>query len=452
MNSWDHDEQNTLDIVSESAGEHIPDDLEAKHVPKQQPGETSLYMYHSLKPGKWDKRWVTLRSDGQISVAKHNDGKDGSNICHLSDFDIYTTTQRQMKKVKSPKKICYATKSQQKSAMFLSGINFVHFFSTSDKETGSRLYNAVQVWRSWYLVNTLGEGQKKPNSHITNGDRPGTSDTETPYQLGSFKPLLDFDLGELSIDHSATANHRRTPSARDRIAPPNSFPAWLNDDTAAAAAVIGGTAPTRGRASSITRNAERTGSMRSTTEPPSEMRRGGPVKRSGSVSRTRQLTKPLIDLTPEFKEQPQHVRKGRSIAAAPGKQLVDLATDVETVPGAVVPPPGRAWRRPEAGETSPKREGTRLSISNDDDAFTGSGLLGRSFSKRAQGGSGHGHGVQTGERDVVGKPMVDLNLHSQFADGSLLRQVEAYKGDDERGLVVDREKRVEGKIRTGEGF
>lgn len=48
-------------------------------------------------------------------------------------------------------------------------------------------------------------------------------------------------------------------------------------------------------------------------------------------------------------------------------------------------------------------------------------------------------------------PLVNLQLGSQFADGSLLRQVEAYLGDDPRRLVVDRNKRIEENVRVGEG-
>lgn len=91
------------------------DDLDVKNVSRKQPAETSVYLYHSQKPGHWEKRLVTLRSDGQV-VVKKND-KDPVNICHLTDFDIYVPTPRQKsRKIKPPKKVCFAVKSQQNQA------------------------------------------------------------------------------------------------------------------------------------------------------------------------------------------------------------------------------------------------------------------------------------------------------------------------------------------------
>jgi hypothetical protein len=42
-------------------------------------------------------------------------------------------------------------------------------------------------------------------------------------------------------------------------------------------------------------------------------------------------------------------------------------------------------------------------------------------------------------------------MGSYFSDGSLLRQVETFNGEDERGLVFDRAKRLETDIQVGEG-
>src|SRR5262249_5287507 len=140
----------------------------------------------------------------------------------------------QMKQIKPPRKICFAIKSQQKSAMFLSGANFVHFFATSDKSMASTWYEVVQQWRSWYLVNVLGEGQEKSNSRTAlHSGRPATagSGTSGPYQPGSFKPLLDFGLGESETENvpftgsrrpsqrTAESSHTRNLSSRGRGAP-----------------------------------------------------------------------------------------------------------------------------------------------------------------------------------------------------------------------------------------
>lgn len=135
--------------------------------------------------------------------------KDVANICHLSDFDIYTPTPQQLRKhLKPPKKYCHAIKSQQKTTMFLSTENFVHFFCTDEERMAEQWYNAVQEWRSWYLVNKMGEGNKVKGKTVAELStrvpaRPGTkagpthrvrvSVDESPYTIGTFSPLLDMD-------------------------------------------------------------------------------------------------------------------------------------------------------------------------------------------------------------------------------------------------------------------
>jgi hypothetical protein len=436
LNSWDHDEQNVFVITPHS--DRPEGLLEMKGVPKFQPKDTSFIMYHSQKPGKWNKRCINLRTDGQMTVSKKEGDSDATNICHLSDFDIYGPTHKQMKKIKSPKKICFVIKSQQKSSMFLdsAAMNFVHFVCTSDWQVGDSFYLAIQSWRSWYLVNKLGEGQKmqaKPANAIEAMQRPGTSSSgqSIPYQLGSFQPLLDYDLGQLDLDLNSDgtpktqAFHRRNISSRDRRSPPSAFPSQRMEEASAAATVV-----QRDRAPSIN---GRTGSLRSNVVP-TNLARSSSLKRGNS---TRQKPQPMIDLTPTFKEAPQHIRIGRGVKAPEGQRLVDLATDVPQEPGATNIPSATDWRRPD----------TR-SPTQDEQAFTGMGLLGRSLSRRTQGASRSGHGVRAAD----GKPLVDLSLNSKFADGSLLRQVEAWSGQDERGLIVDREKRIERSTKVGEGF
>lgn len=468
MNSWDYDSQNHLIVIPSSANVPSKGDLDPKALPKQ-PCGTSLYMYHSQRPGKWDKRWVSLKEDGQISLSKRQDGQESSSICRLSDFDIYKPTQRQMKKLRPPKKVCFAIKSQQKSAMFLNGANFVHFFATSDGPLTETWYSAVRTWRSWYLVNMLGEGQEQGIGQISSwGNSAGPQATafraSGQNQL-AFPRQWHQSTPELPIDKSPTKANPRRPaskgvptrnlsevSLRGRSAPPSSFPNYQIKQP-------GPSVPssTSRRAPSVGRGGERTPSIRSNAEAPSTLKRSASLSRAGSI---RQPPKPLVDLTPQFQEQPHHLRKGRGVAPVPGKPLVALATDVEGLPGAVITPAARAWQRPQnIGHWDNADEATAVKIPggfagppSDDMAFTGTGLLGRNKSKRAQGGIGHGYGVKTGDRNDLGKPLVDLRIESRFADGSLLRQVEKYKGEDERGLIVDRTKRTERDIRVGEGI
>ncbi|TVY37328.1 hypothetical protein LSUB1_G004752, partial [Lachnellula subtilissima] len=198
MNSWDRDTQNAL-LLQDSDSPNHDYDLEASAAPKEAPPDVTVYMYHSQKPHRWNKRYITLLSSGQIFVSKKprikTSDKDTNNICHLSDFDIYTSTpQYTRKSLKPPKKHCYAIKSQQKTTMFLSTENFVHYFSTDDSSQANIWYSAVQRWRSWYLVTRMGEGARKLKpkpSKPTHTIRPSTSTfvDENPYTIGSFAPL-----------------------------------------------------------------------------------------------------------------------------------------------------------------------------------------------------------------------------------------------------------------------
>ncbi|KIW14645.1 hypothetical protein PV08_07429 [Exophiala spinifera] len=210
MNSWDHDDQNYLFIMaqSECAAAGI-DDADA---PRQQPTGVCLQIYHSHRPGKWDKRWLKLREDGQITTSKHEHGLDSTKICHLSDFDLYTPTSKQLKKLNPPKKLCFALKSQEKSSMFLNGVNFVHFFSTKDKGVAAKWYTEVQSWRSWYLYNMVGEGVQSQPQAVRPPTGKSSKESLPPRSAGSFKPLLGVDSGRPSTE--TAARHDGVPHRR----------------------------------------------------------------------------------------------------------------------------------------------------------------------------------------------------------------------------------------------
>lgn len=180
LNSWDTDTQNTL-FVEPGPGGASDENLNVRSVSQVPPVESSFHMYYSQKPGHWDKSLITLKSDGQI-VGKRN-RNEPFNICHLSDFDIYVPTPRQLSRsIKPPKKACFAIKSQQKSSMFMSTANFVHFFATGDKDMARAWYRAVQEWRSWYLVNVMGKGQPAVSPvKATNSDR--TKSLKGPHRI-----------------------------------------------------------------------------------------------------------------------------------------------------------------------------------------------------------------------------------------------------------------------------
>jgi hypothetical protein len=373
MNSWDRDTQNAL-ILQNSDSPNHDHDLEPYSVPREAPKDISVNMYHSQKPGKWNKRHITLLSSGQIFMSKKSGAKpsdkDVTTLCHLTDFDIYTATPQQLRKtLKPPKKHCYAIKSQQKTNMFLTTENFVHFFSTDDEALAEKWYNAVQRWRSWYLVNRMGEGKKAAKKTVTEltakePARPGTkvglghkvkvSVDEDPYTIGSFKPLMNLDrFGPQSDPEYDSEEENRPrqipfhlrnsvvlappPSRREskRHPPPVAYklPPEAEEEFASSS-LLGRTYSQRQRA-----HKEREAALKQTGNPfvdgPSLLNSGelqrpetsaAPgLQRSGSK---REKPKPLLDFTPQFKEPPQWDKtgKGHGVPAPSGVPLVEVAT------------------------------------------------------------------------------------------------------------------------------
>ncbi|KAK2593850.1 hypothetical protein QQS21_008427 [Conoideocrella luteorostrata] len=241
MNSWDRDQQNSLLIMScddiQSDSDH---DLELESVPRTEepPSGFSMQMYHSSKPGKWNKRWVTLLENGQIYVAKSANAKasdkDSAVLCHLTDFDIYAPKESEMRRnLKPPKKFCYAIKSQQKTVVFPNGENFVHFFSTEDAQQAARFYEKVHGWRSWYMVNRMVdfEQKKKPPQLVLDANISSlspkksikskipsaqVSDRTEEQEVG--EPLMDvneFRMSKIMVE-GANANVRKSLSLRSK--------------------------------------------------------------------------------------------------------------------------------------------------------------------------------------------------------------------------------------------
>ncbi|KAH8664273.1 hypothetical protein BX600DRAFT_512327 [Xylariales sp. PMI_506] len=220
MNSWDRDTQNIL-IVSESEDPERDSCLDISSVPKTEepPKGCNLYMYHSNRPGKWSKRWITLLDNGQMILSKKQGAsasdKDASNLCHLSDYDIYAPVEAQMRRhLKPPKRHCFAVKSQNKPAMFMDTENFVQYFCTEDAAVATEFSEKVKAWRSWYLAarvpvkreidipkvdskppqltSTVSHTPKKSvNVASVNGHRLKISVDESPYTIGEFEPLID---------------------------------------------------------------------------------------------------------------------------------------------------------------------------------------------------------------------------------------------------------------------
>lgn len=409
MNSWDRDTQNAL-ILHNSDTPKFDLDLEASSVGKEAPGDVTVFIYHSQKPGKWNKRYVTLLSNGQMFISKKSSAKisdrDSVSICHLSDFDIYTPTPQQIRKVlKPPKKHCYAVKSQQKTTMFLNTENFVHFFNTDDEPLAEKFYAAIQRWRSWYLVNRMGEGKKKSQSSKTKTIDSTSSaqnqfqsqtlkpvaEIDTPYTIGTFAPLMSLDRFNSpsdAYDSEEESRPRQIPfhlrnsfsaapqpprKESKRHPPPVAYKLPPEAEEEFASSGLLGRSYSQRQKLQKDREREREAkkvagaifkensllaagpgeqrmpSMNSTS--PTGQR---PDTSSGSGSGGglgRSKPKPLLDFTPTFKEAPQWEKtgKGRGVDAPAGVPLIEVAnspvrgTFGDTIPRDTV------FRREDAG-------------------------------------------------------------------------------------------------------
>lgn len=494
MNSWDVDAQNHLIIVLSTDG-GFAGNLDFQNAARGQPGEKRVYMYHSHQPGKWDKRWITLRSDGQVLLAK-KDGGETTNICHISDFDIYVPTRRQLRKLKPPKKACYAIKSQQKSSMFLTTANYLHFFSSGDASLAADWYQAVHEWRSWYLVTVLGKGHENP---VTLADLDQSDHKHRipidrlVHHLTDRSPAAVLPLSKERghNDHvrrappvrfDETSTKRVTdvsPFARQRSASTGrgAYPREKEEETFAATGLLGQTYVQRQKAQRHRDTAsDRDGPFlpglllgessiparhrspdhdrwlrQGSTMPTSDNNMAGGLKRT--LSKWQKST-PLVDLTSYYKALPRSGGEGRAIIPEqlPAGGLIDLATGPENTsrPGTSSEESGFAHHGARPGSPSqpgcPPVDGARNMGNHEGQAYIVGGLLAKAGT--GQGGSGTGRGVMTGDRQAKG-PMLDMSEPSMYAPGSLLALAEKLVGE-ERPV----RERVEGRevsMPVGEG-
>ena len=432
LNSWDRDSQNALDIVP-SPVDDVVTNLDMKSIPQLQPGDTSVYIYHSNSPGLWDKRWVTLRSDGQVVMLK-KDGKTNSNICHISDFDIYSPTKRQMaKKIKPPTKYCFAVKSQQKSAMFLSTENFVHFFAASDRELATVWYKAVQEWRSWYLVNVMGAGQKD----LSASERPRRPSNGHQDSWKHGKGGHSLDRVSQPSDSSSRTEQLSQPSSANRLPkrshgpPPVAFPQQLTKGAATGMITANSNTHLRGsiiqhqvladakeepfaaqsllgRTYTHRQRATPSQPREKAQEPESRTDLLGNGQRNGGDDLQQVPThyvaqKPLLDLTRKYQEPPQHQKKGRGFIPEqiPAGGLVKGATNSEP-----------ALLRAPSAAVKPNLEQSRIDQSPQT----------ASAQRQGQDSSGSPLRRKTGDRSARA-PLLDATTKEPWVKGSLLDRI-----------------------------
>ncbi|KAK5944381.1 hypothetical protein PMZ80_003662 [Knufia obscura] len=422
MNSWDSDTQNYLMIMPQSECAAVG--LEQKDAPQEPPSHVMLNLNHSQKPGKWEKHWMVLREDGQVTASTKENDIFPTNALHLSDFDVYMPTRKQMKKLRPPKKICFAIKSQQRSIMFESTENFVHFFATNDKAVADRWYNAVQAWRSWYLVNVLGAGAvSKPApeavpaaapAHSRALPRHSTSHSRNsiPYQLGTFQPLLGITADAFAYGEKPEPPKQPEPTVT--ISPKRSK------------TLVG-----HARNKSVA-DTKSTGLERHAT-----------TKRPTTSAQNKQLREESQDVP---------VALSSTDAAFTGKGLLARAFSVKKAQaeGTIAHFENTDNAFTGKGLLSTKPSMKRVAnenlspgiVENTNDAFTGAGLLGvqRSLTKK-----------RSAVNARPGQPLVDLSANSEYVDGSLLKRVEGWEVATGQNLpTIDRSRGHEVVAKTGE--
>lgn len=373
MDSWDRDDLNVLEIKPKDEDARASG-LSTIQAPSRRPGACSVKMYHSQRPGKWDKKHITLDSNGQMTMAK-KEGSETVNVCHLSDFDVYVPTKRQLsEKIRPPRKCCLAVKSQQKPSILIDGANFVHFFSTNDQDLASTWYYAIQDWRSWYLYDTLATSQQ-------NGRRSNSVGQRSVLQEYGIAPLL----GRINLSAPVLGKHKYKNgrySSHSRDMPPSSFPTGFNissptiTNTGVQQNTKGTPSALSNLPSSLPIRAPSTHKNAGTSNLPNNLPIRVPSTRghagaSGIISppatpNTTSTTKPrrlsfswhqssppksppktLIDVTPQYQEPPQHQRKGRGLIPnlEPGKHLIGPVPNANTSTSAVQLPSTTTFRR-----------------------------------------------------------------------------------------------------------
>lgn len=453
MNSWDSDTQNYLMIMPESECDAVG--LEQKEAPVAQPSHTMVSLHHSQKPGKWEKHWVILKDDGQVTSSKTENDGNATNAFHLSDFDVYMPTRREMRKLRPPKKICFAIKSQQRSIMFESTENFVHFFSTNDKAVADEWYNAVQAWRSWYLVNVLDQGgaaKPPPTSAPFAGimpspPRPSTarSRDSIPYQLGTFKPLLEFsadtfkyedeaDKMSKSSEPSSSANPQTKKTLIDQVRN-------VTDPDNNVSLIERGLPPRRPapQVSKVPRGLveESRTEIKETRANPILSSTDEGFTGGGLLARAFSVRKPHAEANAVMYDKADNAFTGKGLLAhkMSTKRFVQDNTVIAENTNDAFTGSGLLARK----MSTKKFINENVVLPESSDAFTGNGLLSRSVTKKRS------------QVARPGQPLVDLAATSEFVDRSLLRNVEAYEMAHGQHLpVIDRSKTTEISAKTGE--
>ncbi|KAH9969561.1 hypothetical protein BC827DRAFT_1160938 [Russula dissimulans] len=179
INSWDKNKSVNLLVAKKTPLSSL---LHPSAIPSSSP-MFSTYVEWESKPRKWNKRWLELREQG-LWLSKKDNGKDGTFLCSLANFDAYVVTRIH----KSPKPYVFAVKSTDNFSLFENAADYVHVFCCSEKD-GKRWLESVLLARSYVIHqerNMLlvgppsGSGGTPSKPLSRSGTRKGTRGAQQP--------------------------------------------------------------------------------------------------------------------------------------------------------------------------------------------------------------------------------------------------------------------------------
>lgn len=437
---------------------------------------------------KWVKRWIKL-DNGSLRISKKDKPteKDFTQTINLESFDIYTFVNpfSPASKLRCPTKYCFALKSQHKMSLFGEGSVYCHYFAADSeaslnqwhgiiRDSMTRLIAEKKAVAPW-VVDPAGEKDDmsiSPRSLSSGagsivGRRHGHKPLISPAELGHSSGASDIQKSKSlrrakSSKQPSSTNPPRTPvggsvSDGEAVFSPGGL---LGSDyegkkrTAQLAykeerakphndfsGLLGSQAP-KARNFSLRDASQPLVSLEGSKDPKLPRRRETVAARP-STSHSKQGGTLLNFNSEEIVPSLPHHRRGRGHTVSErdphgGGGLITLVkSPIEAPPLPTSPLFSQQLKRP----TTSRGRSRHGEASGDEDqnAFTGAGLLAANY--QSAGAAMVGHGVAS-SKDAIGRngeitPLINPFSKSVFAPGSLLERREREMGPPRP--VIDRD-------------
>ncbi|KAK4698636.1 hypothetical protein P7C70_g7637, partial [Phenoliferia sp. Uapishka_3] len=105
----------------------------SSHLRPQPSQPRSDWVQFETKKGKWSKRFLTLKDAG-LSHSKSDKGKDPTQICQLTAFDVFFVAQHVIDRLKAPKPFVFALKSLLPRVHYEKEEEYCYFVSVKTAE------------------------------------------------------------------------------------------------------------------------------------------------------------------------------------------------------------------------------------------------------------------------------------------------------------------------------